>query len=91
MKHVQRAMRRSALIATLWLTYRLALPPLDHAGLLTQMLAPSGAHLVAFVAVAGIVLLRLFLVIVAPLLLMKWWVPVSWRCFVSYRAQTPSK
>jgi hypothetical protein len=70
---VRIAVKRSMFIVTAFIVYRLGLPVLDNAGLLTQVLAPGGSQIPALITIIVTVILRMFLVLVSPIVLVLCW------------------
>jgi hypothetical protein len=75
---VQAAIKRTALVIAVLAIYRIGLPLLDSASLLTQVLAPNGSQLVALIAIGVTVVARMFLILVAPVLLVLGWAKAAW-------------
>jgi hypothetical protein len=67
------ALKRSSYIIGVFIVYRLGLPILDNAGLLTQVLAPGGSQTAALLTIVATVIVRMFLVLVAPIVLVFCW------------------
>jgi hypothetical protein len=69
--------RRKTLIAlTVLLLYRLALPPTATSTLLSQVLSPAGSSFPALATVFLATVIRMWLVIVLPVSLIRWWLPL---------------
>ncbi len=85
---LQAAIKRTAIVIAVLAVYRISLPLLDAAGLLTQVLAPNGSHLVALIAIGITVVIRMFLILLAPVLLVLCWAKAAWARINSDQAVT---